>query len=246
MLEVWRKGNLSRVVGNVNWYSHYEEQYGDSLSKTRATIWSCNPTPDIYLEKNMVWKDTCTPTFTAVLFTIAKTQKTWMSINRWMDKQDVLPIPPPGKPQQIQCNRKKEMKGKSNWKRQDLSVKPIWQISWGSWFKQTLKDMPFMSFHLGRERWSNSPTTTPVDRNKPQHSSTLPPRSKRVSPSPTLQLFPVQLWLPAEVLHLAVLTPCVSHPITIIINITWPPWAIIYINIKNGNVNTYWVCNDIR
>ena len=29
----------------------------------------------IYLEKNMVWKDTCTPVFTAALFTIAKTWK---------------------------------------------------------------------------------------------------------------------------------------------------------------------------
>ena len=138
--------------------------------------------------KNMVLKDTCTPTFTAVLFTIARTWKTWMYINRWMDKQDVLTIAPPGEPQQTRCNRKKEMKGKSNWKRQDLSVKHIWQISWGSWFKQTFKDMPFMSFHLGRERWSNSPTATPVDRNQPQHSSALTPRSKCVSPSPTLQL----------------------------------------------------------
>ena len=82
-----------------------------------------------YLEKNMAWKDTCTPTFTAVLFTIARTWKTWMSINRWMDKQDVLTIAPPGKLQQIRCNRKKEMKGKSNWKRQDLSAKHIWQIA---------------------------------------------------------------------------------------------------------------------
>ena len=33
--------------GDVNWYSHYGEQYGDSLKKTknRATIWSSNPTP---------------------------------------------------------------------------------------------------------------------------------------------------------------------------------------------------------
>ena len=33
------------------------------------------PLLDIYLEKNMVWKDTCTPMFTAALFTIAKTWK---------------------------------------------------------------------------------------------------------------------------------------------------------------------------
>ena len=32
-----------------------------------------NPLLDMYLEKNMVQKDTCTPVFTAGLFTIAKT-----------------------------------------------------------------------------------------------------------------------------------------------------------------------------
>ena len=26
-----KKGNLYTVGGNVNWYSHYEEQYGDSF-----------------------------------------------------------------------------------------------------------------------------------------------------------------------------------------------------------------------
>ena len=33
------------------------------------------PLLGIYLGKNMVWKDTCTPTFIAALFTIAKTWK---------------------------------------------------------------------------------------------------------------------------------------------------------------------------
>ena len=33
------------VGGNVNWYSHYGEQYGGSLkTKNRVIIWSCNPT----------------------------------------------------------------------------------------------------------------------------------------------------------------------------------------------------------
>ena len=32
MLErVWRKGNLPLLLGIVNWYNHYEEQYGDFL-----------------------------------------------------------------------------------------------------------------------------------------------------------------------------------------------------------------------
>ena len=35
------------VGGYVNWDSHYGEEYGDSLKKTknRATIWNYNPSP---------------------------------------------------------------------------------------------------------------------------------------------------------------------------------------------------------
>ena len=33
------------------------------------------PLLDIYPEKSMIWKDICTPVFTAALFTIAKTRK---------------------------------------------------------------------------------------------------------------------------------------------------------------------------
>jgi len=33
---VWRKGNpLTLLVGNVNWYSHYGEQYGSSSKKLK-------------------------------------------------------------------------------------------------------------------------------------------------------------------------------------------------------------------
>ena len=43
---------------------------GEDVEK-RATIWPSDPTPG----KTMVQKDSCTPVFTAVLFTISKTQK---------------------------------------------------------------------------------------------------------------------------------------------------------------------------
>ena len=46
----------------------------------------------IYLEKTLIWKDTCTPMFKAALFTIAKTWKQPMPIDRWMDKKDVVHI----------------------------------------------------------------------------------------------------------------------------------------------------------
>ena len=46
------------------------------------------PLLGIYLEKNMVWKDTCTPMFIAVLFTIAKIwkQPKCPSTDEWIKK----------------------------------------------------------------------------------------------------------------------------------------------------------------
>ena len=67
------------VGGNVNWYSHYGEQYGSSLKKKQLKIElpydPVFPLLGIYLEKNMLRNDTCTPVFIAALFTIAKTWK---------------------------------------------------------------------------------------------------------------------------------------------------------------------------
>ena len=50
------------------------------------------PLLDIYLEKNIIPEDSCTPMFIVALFTIAKTWKKPMSINRGMDKEDVVHI----------------------------------------------------------------------------------------------------------------------------------------------------------
>ena len=51
------------------------------------------PLLGIYLEKNMAPKDTCTPIFTAALFTIAKTWKQPKHpIHRGMDKEDIVHI----------------------------------------------------------------------------------------------------------------------------------------------------------
>ena len=50
------------------------------------------PPLGIYLKKTemLIWKDTCTPMFIAALFTIAKIWKQPVSIDRWMDKEDVV------------------------------------------------------------------------------------------------------------------------------------------------------------
>ena len=46
------------------------------------------PLLDIYPEKSMIWKDICTPVFTAALFTIAKTRKQLKcpSTEEWIKK----------------------------------------------------------------------------------------------------------------------------------------------------------------
>ena len=60
----WRgcgeKRTLLTTGGNVNWYSHYKEQYGGSLKKLKMEL-PYNPAIPllgIYLEKNMVQMDT--------------------------------------------------------------------------------------------------------------------------------------------------------------------------------------------
>ena len=65
------------VGGNVNWCSHYGDQYGGSLNKLKIEL-SYDPTIPllgIYREKTLIRKGICTPMFTAALFTIAKTWK---------------------------------------------------------------------------------------------------------------------------------------------------------------------------
>ena len=75
---VWRKGNpltLLEVmkIGTITMENSMEVSY---KTKNSVTIWSSKPTPGHISrkkKKTMVWKDTCTPVFTAALFTIAKT-----------------------------------------------------------------------------------------------------------------------------------------------------------------------------
>ena len=61
------------VGGNVSWYNHYGEQYGDTLEN--YTYDPAIPLLGIDLDKTFLEKDTCTCTFISALFTIAKTWK---------------------------------------------------------------------------------------------------------------------------------------------------------------------------
>ena len=65
------------VGGNVNGYSHYRRQYGDSLKKLgiKPLYGPVISLPGIYPEEAIIEKDTCAPMFIAALFTIARTWK---------------------------------------------------------------------------------------------------------------------------------------------------------------------------
>ena len=65
------------VGGNINQYGYFGEQYGGSLKKLKIEL-----SYDIailllsvYQDKTLIQKDTCTPMFTAALFTIARSWK---------------------------------------------------------------------------------------------------------------------------------------------------------------------------
>ena len=90
----WRgcgeRGTFYPVSGNVNWHNHYGEQYEGSLRKLKAEL-PCNPAVpllSIYLEKIIIWKDTCPPMFTVALFTIARTwkQPKYALTEEWINK----------------------------------------------------------------------------------------------------------------------------------------------------------------
>ena len=78
------------VGGDVDWCSHYGEQYGDSLKKLELPYDPPIPLLGIYPEKMkpLIQNDTCTPMFIAALFTIARTwkQPKCLSTDEWIRK----------------------------------------------------------------------------------------------------------------------------------------------------------------
>ena len=64
------------VGGNVNWYSHYGEQFGNTLEiYTELPYDPAVPLLGIYPDKTLLKRDTCTCMFIAALVTVAKTWK---------------------------------------------------------------------------------------------------------------------------------------------------------------------------
>ena len=76
--------------GNVNWCRMKVDW--KTKNRTINTIKPRNSTLGYIFEEseNPNWKDTRTPMFTAALFATAKIWKKSVTINRWMDQEDVV------------------------------------------------------------------------------------------------------------------------------------------------------------
>ena len=85
LLHYWWECKLMQPLGRTIW--RFLKKLGINLPYDPTIPLLC-----IYPEKATFQKDTFTPVFTAALFTTARTWKQQMSIDRWMDKEDVVRI----------------------------------------------------------------------------------------------------------------------------------------------------------
>ena len=80
--------------GYVNWFSYHGKQYWDSSKNwNRTTIWSRNFTPGYISEekKNTNLKRYMYPNVhSSIIYNSQDMEATEVSINRWMDKEDVI------------------------------------------------------------------------------------------------------------------------------------------------------------
>ena len=77
----WRKGNPPNTVGgNISWYNHDGKTVWRLLRKLNIELLYCLTTllVDMYPDKTVIQKDTCTPMFTAELFHV---HKMWKHLN---------------------------------------------------------------------------------------------------------------------------------------------------------------------
>lgn len=75
----WGEKGALEHIRNANWFSHHGKEYGESPKILRMKL-PYEPVLlllGIYLKnaKTLIWKDTCSSMFIAVLFTIAKIWK---------------------------------------------------------------------------------------------------------------------------------------------------------------------------
>ena len=84
--------SFSRCSIIAKWCSHYEEQYGGSSeTKNRVATWSSNPTPRHISGQNYNSKRYMHPYVqSSTIYNSQDMETTSMSIDRWMDKEDVV------------------------------------------------------------------------------------------------------------------------------------------------------------
>lgn len=92
-LKMWRNWNLTHCWWDVKWHSLFGKPVGSSSKvKPRVRAWPSNSTPGHTSEEmeNICRHRHLLGQFTAAFFmTCPKLETTHMSINRWVDKQDV-------------------------------------------------------------------------------------------------------------------------------------------------------------
>ena len=83
------KGSVHNVGGNINGYNHSRKQYGVSSEKLKIELPYDPAIPFLSsnLEKTIIWKCTCTPTFTVALF---NTAKTWKQPKRQSTEEEIM------------------------------------------------------------------------------------------------------------------------------------------------------------
>ena len=82
---VEKKEHSYTVGRNINWCSHYGEQYGDSL-KNYITILLYNaviPSLVLYLEKTIIWKNTYISMFIAALVNSSQDTEATLLMGYW-------------------------------------------------------------------------------------------------------------------------------------------------------------------
>ena len=73
------------ICGNINWWNHCGKQYGyPSKLKSKLPYDPAIPLLGIYPKKmkTLIWIDTCTPVFTAALFTVAEIWRSNLSVHK--------------------------------------------------------------------------------------------------------------------------------------------------------------------
>ena len=96
LVRMWWKGNpLTLLVGMHTGTATLENSMEvPQKVENRANLWPSNALLGIYHKDTnvLIWRGTCTPMFIAGMSTVAKLWKEHMSIDRWMDKEDVVDV----------------------------------------------------------------------------------------------------------------------------------------------------------